>query len=124
MTVRTERATPAPVFHNTRSPLGCCPRCHKAELAGRARHRPVFRYDKVEVDEESSCYRLFHGAEQVATLTREHRSRALFYEVIVAWDSGPLAAGNLREARRLAEEAYTAVWLEGRYAVRGPVKTL
>ena len=124
MTVRTERATPAPVIHNTRSPLGCCPRCHKAELAGRAQRRPVFRYDKVEADDKSPWYRVFHGDEQVATLTRENKARALIYEVIVAWDSDPLAAGNLREARQLAEEAYTAVWREGRYQVRGPVHTL
>ena len=124
MTVRTERATPAAVLHNTRSPLACCARCHKAELAGRALRRPVFRYDRVEVDDESPWYQLFHGDEQVAKLTREHRSRALFYEVTVAWDSGPLTAGNLREARRLAEEAYTAVWREGQYLVRGPVHSL
>lgn len=113
-----------PTLHDTRSPLSCCPRCFKAELMGRARHRPVFRNDKVAVDDASSSYRLFHGEHHVATLTREGRSRAVRYAVVVDWDSDPLAAGSLQDARLLAEQAYTAVWREGRYPARGPVRSL
>ncbi len=114
----------APVLHNTRSPLTCCPRCHKAELLGRARHRPVFRYDKVETTDASSCYRVFHGEHHVATLSRERRSGVKVYEVVVEWDSDALAAGSLQDARLLAEQAYTAVWREGLFPSRGPVHTL
>jgi hypothetical protein len=115
------------MIHDTRSPLTCCPRCHKAELAGRARHRPVFRYHKVEADPEAtSRYQVFHGEHLIATLTRDRRERAVIYDVAVAWDGADpgLAAGNLRDARVLAEEAYTAVWREGRYPARGPVQIL
>lgn len=113
-----------PVLHDTRWPLSCCPRCHKAELAGRARHRPVFRYDKVEAAEAVPCYRVFHGEHHVATLTRAPRSRAVCYEIVVEWESDPLTAGSLQEARQLAQQAYTAVWREGHYPARGPVNSL
>ncbi|MGH8990268.1 MAG: hypothetical protein ACRDZ7_01920 [Acidimicrobiia bacterium] len=138
MTVRSEpspdRQYPAVAanqpmkLHDTRHPLTCCPRCHKAELLGRARHRPVFRYEKVEGSPEgTSVYRVFHGENVVATLTKERRSRAVFYEVAVEWeDAGAagLAAGSLQDARLLAEQAYTVVWREGRYSPRGPVHVL
>jgi hypothetical protein len=112
--------------HDTRSPLSCCPRCHKAELAGRARHRPVFRYEKVESAGTPSSYRVFHGEEHVATLGRAGGPGPAVYEVVVEWDGGgeDLKTPTLRDARLRAEEAYTAVWLEGRYLVRGPVRSL
>lgn len=116
-----ERATP--VIHDTKSPLSCCPRCHKAELAGRARHRPVFRYAKVDTADAPPSYRMFHGEHQVATLTRDRSSRAASYQVVVDWQSDSLSAGSLQDARLLAERAYTDVWREGLYSVRGPVHT-
>jgi hypothetical protein len=115
------------MIHDTRQPLSCCPRCHKAELAGRARHRPVFRYDKVEPTPEISwCYRVFHGERLVATLTRERKSGASSYQVAVEWDAAAegRAAGTLQDARVLAEQEYTAVWRDGKYPARGPVHTL
>lgn len=114
-------------LHNTRQPLACCERCHKAELAGRGRHRPVFRYDKVDPTPDTSpSYRVFHGEHLVATLTRGRKSRAVSYQVTVEWDPGAedLVAGTLQDARALAEEAYIAVWREGRYDARGPVRML
>lgn len=116
--------SPSPVIHDTKSPLSCCPRCHKAELAGRARHRPVFRYAKVEAADAASSYRVFHGEEHVATLTRERKARAASYQVVVQWDSDTLAAESLQNARLLAERAYTTVWREGLYSARGPVHSL
>lgn len=115
--------SPTPVIHDTRNPLTCCPRCHKAELAGRAARRPVFRYDKVEGAEVSSCYRLFHGEQPVATLSRTRKSGPEAYAVAVEWGGHgeELHAGTLRDARHLAEQAYTAVWRDGWYTTRGPV---
>lgn len=116
----------APKLHDTKSPLSCCARCHKAELLGRALRRPVFRYDKVEVEGAASCYRVFHGGNQVATLSRQPARGPARYEVQVEWDSddAEIRADSLQDARARAEEAYTAVWREGRYVVRGPVQSL
>ncbi len=111
--------------HNTASPLACCPRCHKAELAGRARKRPVFRYDKAS-DAEGS-YQVFHGDHHVATVNRLRAAGPTAYKVLVQWDDPgdeELGAGSLRDARVVAEEAYIAVWREGRYTARGPVRDL
>ncbi|MGH9037937.1 MAG: hypothetical protein ACRD0O_19440 [Acidimicrobiia bacterium] len=116
----------APIFHDTKSPLSCCARCHKAELLGRALRRPVFRYDKVEVDGGPSRYRVFHGGAHVATLSREPTRGPARYDVAVEWDSdgGEIKAVSLQDARAQAEEAYTAVWREGKYVARGPVQAL
>ncbi|MGH9040988.1 MAG: hypothetical protein ACRDZ3_12225 [Acidimicrobiia bacterium] len=120
--------TPTQMIHDTRHPLTCCPRCHKAELLGRARHGPVFRYEKVDaVPGDTAVYRVFHGENLVATLTKERRARAVSYEVAVEWENAggkELAASSLQDARVLAEQAYTAVWREGKYSPRGPVHVL
>lgn len=110
------------MLHDTKNPLTCCPRCYKAELLGRAARRPVFRYDKVE-DAAAPSYQVFHGEQPVATLGRTGRSGPEAYEVAVDWDGdgGELRARTLRDARQLVEDAYTAVWRDGRYATRGPV---
>ena len=110
--------------HDTRHPLTCCPRCYAAELAGRATRQPLFRYDKAEPGEAPLCYRLFHGEQPVATLSRTGRSGPETYAVAVEWDEeGPkLVAPTLRDARGLAEAAYTDVWRAGRFTDRGPVK--
>jgi hypothetical protein len=115
-----------PKFHDTKSPLSCCARCHKAELLGRAMRRPVFRYDKVETAGAPPCYRVFHGGHHVATLSREPNRGPARYGVVVEWESDgvELRADSLQEARSRAEEAYTAVWREGRYEARGPVQSL
>jgi hypothetical protein len=112
--------------HDTKSPLGCCPRCYKAELAGRARRRPVFRYDKVEAAERPSTYDVFHGDQHVATLSRRGAAGPAAYEVRVDSDAGEqeLRAASLRDARALAEETYTTTWREGRHVARGPVRDL
>jgi hypothetical protein len=120
-----ETVSQSGMIHDTRQPLSCCPRCHKAELAGRARHRPVFRYDKVAPTGETTlCYQVFHGEHLIATLTRERKSGAASYQVVVEWDAATLAAGTLQDARVLAEQAYTAVWREGQTPARGPVHIL
>ena len=127
MSVPALEVSQSGMIHNTRQPLSCCPRCHKAELAGRARHRPVFRYEKVDpAPETPPSYRIFHGENLVATLTRGRKSRAVSYQVAVESDAGAedLVAGTLQDARALAEQAYTSVWREGRYPTRGPVRIL
>jgi hypothetical protein len=118
--------TATPMRHDTKNPLACCLRCHKAELAGRCRIRPVFRYDKVETVDPPVAYQVFHGEHHVATLSRTGKPGPKSYEVQVEWDAGgeELRTGSLRDARVLAEEAYTAVWREGRYSARGPVREL
>lgn len=112
--------------HDTRHPLTCCPRCYGAELAGRALRQPLFRYDKADPGEAPVCYRLFHGEQPVATLTRAGRSGPQTYAVAVEWEyDGPqLVAPTLRDARGLAEAAYIEVWRGGRFTDRGPVKPL
>src|SRR5918992_5710772 len=100
--------SPPPKLHDTTSPLTCCPRCHKAELLGRLRRVPTFRYAKLESVDEPALYDLYHGDQHVATLSRLG-SGSLRYEVrVTAPTPGPeLLAGTLRDARALAEEAYT-----------------
>jgi len=114
----------APIRHDTRNPIGCCPRCYKAELLGRAARRPVFRWDKAEDPDSAAWYRAFHGEQPVATVSKRP-SGPVAYDLAVDWntDGEQLSARSLRDARSLAEEAYTAVWREGRYATRGPVHT-
>lgn len=120
----TDIATPK--RHDTTNPLTCCPRCHKAELLGRARRRPVFRYDKVEASERPSTYDMFHGDRHVATLSRRGSSGPTSYEVRLTTDAGgqELLTGSLRDARTLAEDTYTASWREGTPPTRGPVREL
>lgn len=116
-------ASLAPKRHDTTSPLTCCPRCHKAELLGRLRRRPVFRFDKVDPEGGPSIYDLYHGDQHVATLRRRGASGPLTYEVCVMSHDGDqdLLAGTLRDARALAEEKYTTSWREGAHIARGPV---
>lgn len=118
--------TPALRIHDTKNPLDCCPRCEKAELAGRTMRRPVFRYDKVATPDRPSTYDVFHGDQHVARLSRRRPSGPDAYEVQVGWDGDAqdLAAASLRDARALAEEVYTATWREGRLPARGPVAEL
>ena len=118
-------ASPAPKLHDTTSPLTCCPRCHKAELLGRAMRRPVFRYDKGGTLEGPSTYEMYHGTEHVATL-RRGPGGAPTYEIRVISHAGDqdLLARTLRDARTLAEETYTASWREGGHTARGPVREL
>jgi hypothetical protein len=125
MTLSSTPTSP-PKRHDTKGPLTCCPRCHKAELLGRAMRRPVFRYDKVDAAERPSFYDMFHGDQHVGTLTRRGSSGSSTYDVRVMSDTGDveLMAGSLRDARALAEETYTASWREGAYTARGPVREL
>lgn len=118
-------ASPAPKRHDTKSPLTCCPRCHKAELLGRAQRRPVFRYDRSEAVERPT-YDMYHGDAHVGTLRRKGSGGAAAYEIHVMSDSGheDLLAATLRDARSVAEEAYTASWREGAQTARGPVREL
>ena len=122
----TPTPSPAPKLHDTTSPLTCCPRCHKAELLGRARNRPVFRYDKADAVEQPSTYEVFHGKEHVATLRRQGGGGSATYEVRVMSHAGDqdLVARTLRDARALAEETYTASWREGSHTARGPVREI
>lgn len=115
-----------PKRHDTTSPLTCCPRCHKAELLGRARRRPVFRYDKGDAVERPSTYQLYHGNEHVATLSRQGADGSLAYGIRVMSEAGDqdLSARTLRDARALAEETYTASWREGHHTARGPVQDI
>ncbi len=116
-------ASLAPKRHDTANPLTCCPRCHKAELLGRAQRRPVFRYDKGDpAGGPSAMYEMYHGSEHVATLTRGSSA----YEVRVMSHDGDqdLSARTLRDARALAEETYTASWREGGHTARGPVREI
>jgi hypothetical protein len=118
--VMVESATP--MRHDTRNPIGCCPRCYKAELLGRAARRPVIRWDKVEEADSPGWYRAFHGDQPVATLSKR-TSGPVAYDISVDWESdgGDLSARTLRDARELAEQAYIEVWRDGRYTTRGPV---
>lgn len=117
--------SPAPKLHDTKSPLTCCPRCHKAELLGRTRRRPEFRYARLEPIDEPALYDVYHGDQHVATLSRL-TSGSLRYEVQVTVPAGGpgLLAGTLRDARTLAEETYTASWREGLQTARGPVREI
>jgi hypothetical protein len=112
--------------HDTSSPLTCCPRCHKAELLGRLQRRPILRYDKVDSSDGPSTYDVYHGDQHVATLRRLRSSGSPAYGVRVMSHAGDqdLEAGNLRDARALAEETYTASWREGAHTARGPVREL
>jgi hypothetical protein len=114
------------MVHDTRNPLSCCPRCHKAELGWRAGHRPLFRYARADAAEAPLYYRVFHGDVAVGTVSLTRRSRTEPYEVTIDGDADGdgrtlLGAGTLRSARELADAAYTALWRDGRYTVRGPV---
>ena len=119
-------ASLAPKRHDTTNPLTCCPRCHKAEILGRLRRRPVFRYDKVDATEGSSMYDLYHGDQHVATVRRRGASGPSTYEISMISHAGEqdLLAGNLRDARALAEETYTTSWREGGHIARGPVREI
>jgi hypothetical protein len=118
--------SPAPKRHDTASPLTCCPRCHKAELLGRAQRRPVLRYDKGENGEQASTYEMFHGTEHVGTLRRQGAGGSLAYGVRLMSQTGhqDLSARTLRDARLVAEEAYTESWRQGHHTARGPVRDL
>jgi hypothetical protein len=114
------------MVHDTRNPLSCCPRCHKAELGWRAAHRPVFRYARADAAEAPLYYRVFHGDLAVGTVSLTKRSRTEPYEVAIGVEGdgdgqSPLGAETLRSARELAGVAYTTLWRDGRYTVRGPV---
>jgi|SRR5687767_7560487 hypothetical protein len=118
-------ASPAPKLHDTKSPLTCCPRCHKAELLGRLRRRPEFRYAKLEAIHEPALYDLYHGDQHVATLSRRSSPTSRYEVRVTAPTGGPeLQAGTLRDARTLAEETYTASWREGLQTARGPVREI
>jgi hypothetical protein len=117
--------SPPPKLHDTTSPLTCCPRCHKAELLGRLRRRPEFRYAKLAAIDEPALYDLFHGDQHVATLSRGDSGSARYEVRVTAPTGGPeLQAGTLRDARALAEETYTASWREGHQTARGPVREI
>src|SRR5947209_9899514 len=119
-------SSPAPKRHDTTSPLTCCPRCHKAELLGRARRRPVFRYDKGDTAGRPPTYQMYHGNEHVATLRQQGAGGSLAYEIRVMSEVGDqdLSARTLRDARTLAEETYIASWREGHHTARGPVREI
>jgi hypothetical protein len=115
----------SPKLHDTKSPLTCCPRCHKAELLGRLRRRPEFRYAKLEAMAEPALYDVYHGDQHVATLNRLSSGSSRYEVRVTAPTAGPeLLAGTLRDARALAEEAYTASWREGLLTARGPVREI
>ena len=112
--------------HDTRNPLSCCPRCHKAELGWRSGRRPVFRYTRADAAEAPLYYRVFHGDQAVGTVSRTRRSVTEPYEVTIDGDGDSrdlLGAETLRDARLVAAEAYTALWRDGLFTVRGPVQT-
>ena len=112
------------MVHDTRNPLSCCTRCHKAELGWRSGRRPVFRYDRADAAEAPLYYRVFHGDQAVATVSRTLRSNPDPYEVTVDGDGRDLlTAPSLRDARQLAGATYTALWRDGQYSARGPVHT-
>jgi len=118
--------SPATRLHDTKTPLTCCPRCHKAELLGRARRRPVFHYDKADSVEGPSTYEMFHGSHHVATLSRQGGGGSPTYEIRMKSHAGDedLVARTLRDARTMAEETYTASWREGGHTARGPVREI
>jgi hypothetical protein len=113
------------MVHDTRNPLSCCPRCYKAELGWRSGRRPIFRYDRADAAEAPLYYRIFHGDQAVATVSRLGRSGPDSYEVTVDGTGDdpdlPQKARTLQDARDLANAAYTALWRDGRYTARGPV---
>jgi hypothetical protein len=113
-------------LHDTSTPLTCCPRCHKAELLGRARRRPVFRYDKADSVELPSTYEMYHGTQHVATLRRQGGGGSSTYGIRMMSHAGDqdLVARTLRDARTMAEETYTASWREGGHTARGPVQEI
>jgi hypothetical protein len=117
-------AAAVPFLHNTKAPLECCDRCHRAELLGRAMKRPVFRYDKV-VD-GPGAYEMFHGDLHVATFTRRRVGVDTFYGVQARWDPSAeeSRASTLKDARVSAEQTYTDGWRQGQCAARGPVLEL
>ena len=116
------------MLHDTRNPLSCCPRCHKAELGWRAGRRPIFRFARADAADAPLYYRVFHGDQAVATVSLIRRSGTEPYQVAVDGDGEGggqdlRSAETLRDARQLAGAAYTARWREGRYTARGPVTT-
>jgi len=116
------------MVHDTRNPLTCCPRCFKAELGWRSGRRPLFRYARADAAEAPLYYRVFHGDQTVATVSRTRRPGTEPYEVAIDGEGDGdarelLPAGSLRDARQLAGEAYTTRWRDGRYTPRGPVET-
>jgi hypothetical protein len=114
------------MVHDTRDPLSCCPRCLKAELGWRSGRRPVFRYARADAAEAPLYYRVFHGDQAVATVSRIGRPGTEPYEVAIDSDGDGrelLRAETLRDARQLAGAAYTVRWRAGRYTARGPVET-
>ena len=115
------------MVHDTRNPLSCCPRCHKAELGWRAGRRPAFRFARADVAEAPLYYRVFHGDQAVATVSLTRRRGTEPYEVAIDGDGDGrdlLRAETLRDARQLAGTAYTALWRDGRYTARGPVEAV
>lgn len=115
----------APQRHDTSSPLTCCPRCHKAELLGRARRQPIFRFDKSDALEGPSTYDMFHGDQHVATVSRTGSGSTYAIRVMSgAGEDQDLSAGTLRAARALAEDAYTESWRQGSQIMRGPVREI
>ena len=119
-------ASPTPMRHDTKNPLTCCPRCHKAELLGRAMRRPVFRYDKGDAVDRPPTYEMYHGDEHVGTLQRKGTGGSTAYQIRVMSNTGEqdLLAATLRDARTVAEDAYTATWREGGQTARGPVREI
>ena len=95
-------------------------------MLGRARRRPVFRYDKGDTIERPSTYEMYHGNQHVATLTRRGAGGSSAYEIRVMSHAGDhdLLARTLRDARVLAEETYTASWRAGGHTARGPVREI
>ena len=114
----------APQRHDTSSPLTCCPRCHKAELLGRARRQPIFRFDKSVAVEGPSTYDMFHGDQHVATVSRMGSSSTYAIRVMSGAGDQDLSAGTLRAARALAEDTYTESWRQGSQILRGPVREI
>jgi hypothetical protein len=115
------------MVHDTRNPLSCCPRCHKAELGWRSGRRPAFRFARADAAEAPLYYRVFHGDQAVATVSLTRRRGTEPYEVAIDADGGGrdlLRAETLRDARQLAGTAYTALWRDGRYTARGPVEAV
>lgn len=115
-----------PKRHDTKNPLTCCDRCHRAELLGRAMCRPALRFDRLNGTDTPPTYAMYHGDESVATLRRVGGAARPAYELQMRTEgaTAELHATSLRDARAVAEEAYTAQWLKGTPALRGPVRQL